>query len=209
LTRRPKPLPSPLREDGGGGGGAGAGACPAGCKPRAAEAKADERSASIAAQLKLFAGPQLEKIEAEKSTLLESEDQIVKGLAALETAKADVEEKRAEAATVRAQRGAKIGAATKEILKLHQLGGRSAMILERLRTDAKVRADRVLAATAGPKEALASRRRELAELRDSEAGKKAQGMQDLVRDPPLVSVLFGSDPGCLRLPGRDHPRARG
>ena len=150
--------------------------------------KADELQGSITAQLKLFAAPALEQIELERKRLAQMNATLQKQQDAVAAEVSAAREGRAAAADTRTQREGQVASTTTELRRLHELGGRSAMALERLRTDGEARAKIVSAKSSATKVALADAERAVEELEASEAGEAARSLQSLGESIPQLEA---------------------
>ena len=150
--------------------------------------KADELKGSITAQLKLFAAPALEQIEMERQRLAQMNAALQKQQDAVATEVRAAREGRAAAADTRTQREAQVASTTTELRRLQELGGRTAMALERLRTDGEARAAIVSAKSSATKVALADAERAVEELEASEAGEAARSLQSLGESIPQLEA---------------------
>ena len=136
--------------------------------------KADELNGSITAQLKLFAGPALEEIEAEKRRLGQAKIELERAQGVVDSEVDAMGATRTAAVATRSQRAGKITTATTEIHRVHEVGGRCALALERLRGDRGARAKAVDSSSTVAKDTLATATAALNALRSSEAGEAAR-----------------------------------
>jgi hypothetical protein len=148
--------------------------------------KADELNASITAQLKLFAAPALEAIDQEKQNLARTKADLQKQADAAAGEVSVAGEQRSAALATRTQREVKIAEVTKELRRVHEIGGRCASQLERLRSDRNARGKIVATKSKAEKEALASATSKLETLRSSDAGEAARSLQSLDQLIPQI-----------------------